>query len=375
MIENPSANQTKRVLHILATLNLGGAESRIMDLFRNQANSQLQHDFVIMTEDPCYYTAEVLDAGGVIHTVRNPRTSILGHMIDLYRLFKSEPKYDAIHAHTSFHAGICLFIAKCAGVKARVSHARNISTSTPSSFSRGLLLIGRTLISMFSTHRFAISKDAGEYLFGRANFEVIPNAFNFEKIKHKSEVTQKDRDDLGLLPGINIVAVARFYPVKNHAFMLLVLVELLKVRSDTYLHFVGDGELRNDIEQRVKQLGIQEHVIFWGRRRDVYQILPCFDLMLMPSITEGLGVAALEAQKAGVACLTSDALPEEADIGAGLYAKLPLSESASTWAKQCLSMVERDVASKAQLDSLYKQKGYELSYSEEKFYKAYSYDG
>ncbi|GLX83937.1 putative glycosyltransferase EpsF [Thalassotalea loyana] len=375
MIETPSDNQTKRVLHVLVTLNLGGAESRVMDLFRNQENSQLQHDFVIMTEDPCYYTNEVLESGGVIHIVRNPRQEFFSHIFDLYRLLIKSPKYDAIHVHTSFHAGICLFIAKCAGIKARVSHARNISTSTPSKFYKGMMCIGRTLISMFSTHRFAISKDAGKYLFGDRDFEVIPNAFHFEKIKHKSEVTQKDRDDLGLLPGINIVAIARFYPVKNHAFMLQVLVELLKVRSDIYVHFIGDGEYREEIELQVASMKLEEHVTFWGRRSDVYQILPCFDLMLMPSITEGLGVAALEAQKAGVACLTSDALPEEADIGAGLYAKLPLSEPASTWAKQCLSMIERDVASKAQLDSLYKQKGYELSYSEEKFYKAYSYDG
>ncbi|QOL26572.1 glycosyltransferase [Thalassotalea sp. LPB0316] len=372
---NNQPTKPKRVLHILVTLNLGGAESRVMDLFRNQDPALLIHDFAIMTPEKCYYSDEVAKANGVVHVVRNPRESLFGHIIDLYRVFTTQPQYNAVHAHTSFHAGLCLLLAKIAGIKARISHARNTSTSTPSIFVKAMLLLGRSLIRYSSTHRYAISNDAGNYLYGKTNFEVIPNAFNYQLIKHKSETTDSEKAALGIPQALNIVAVARFYPVKNHAFMLKVVDELKKVRSDVVLHLIGDGELKEEISRAANKLGLSQNVVFWGRRNDVYQLLPYFDVMLMPSITEGLGVAALEAQKAGVPCLVSDALPVEADINAGLFYKLSINEPPKLWAERCLSLIEVAVPSKEGLDTLFEQKGYSLKYSEEKFYKAYCYDG
>ena len=364
-----------RVLHILVTLNLGGAESRIMDLYRNQDSTTLTHDFAIMTDETCHFTDEVISTGGVIHVLTNPRKSMMKHVSDLYRLLKSVPKYDAIHAHTSFHAGICLMVAFFAGTRARVSHARNVSTSTPSAFSSLMLFAGRSLINLFATKRFAISKAAGRYLYGQADFTVVPNAFNYQLISHKEDINDDKAHVLGWTGGVHIVAVARFYPVKNHDFMIDILKAIVDKRNDVYLHLIGDGELKDEIKAKVERLGLSEHVRFWGKRNDVYQLLPYFDVMLMPSFTEGLGVAALEAQKAGLPCLVSDSLPTEVDIELGLCRRLSLDKSASVWAENCLSLLEITVPTKLALDEKFSARGFSLSYSEQQFYKAYRCEG
>ncbi len=364
-----------RVLHILVTLNLGGAESRMMDLYRNQDRTVLTHDFAIMTDETCHFTDEVILTGGVIHVLTNPRKSLIKHITDLYQLLKRVPKYDAIHAHTSFHAGLCLMIAFFAGTRARVSHARNVSTSTPSAFTSFMLFAGRSLINVFATKRFAISKAAGQYLYGDAEFTVVPNAFNYQSISHKEDLIDDKTQVLGIDGGVHIVAVARFYPVKNHHFMIDILKAMADQRDDVYLHLIGDGELKEDIETKVDGLGLSEHVRFWGKRNDVYQLLPYFDAMLMPSFTEGLGVAALEAQKAGLPCLVSDSLPEEVDIALGLCKRLSLDEPASVWAEQCLSLLDIPVPSKSVLDEKFSARGFSLSFSEQQFYKAYRCDG
>lgn len=364
-----------RVLHILVTLNLGGAESRMMDLYRNQDRAVLTHDFAIMTDETCHFTDEVISTGGVIHVLTNPRKSLIKHITDLYQLLKRVPKYDAIHAHTSFHAGLCMMVAFFAGTRARVSHARNVSTSTPSAFTSFMLFAGRSLINVFATKRFAISKAAGQYLYGDAEFTVVPNAFNYQLISHKEDLVDDKTEVLGIDGGVHIVAVARFYPVKNHHFMIDILKAMADQRDDVYLHLIGDGELKEDIKTKVDGLGLSEHVRFWGKRNDVYQLLPYFDAMLMPSFTEGLGVAALEAQKAGLPCLVSDSLPEEVDIELGLCKRLSLDEPARVWAEQCLSLLDIPVPSKSVLEEKFSARGFSLSFSEQQFYKAYRCDG
>lgn len=369
----PEGSTPKRVLHILVTLNLGGAESRTMDLFRNQDPAVLRHDFLVMTEEPGHFSEEVLANGGQIHVVRNPRQHLFGHIIDLYRLFKTHPQYDAVHAHTSFHAGLCLLIAKVAGIKARISHARNVNTSTPSAFFKMMLRLGRALINTNATTRFASSQAAGDYLYGEnSSFQVIPDAFNYHEVAHKSDVAAQQKPLLIDNGGINFVAVARFYPVKNHRFMVDVLKEMVALRDDVFLHFIGDGELKQEIETYVESLGLTKNVVFWGKRDDVYRILPFFDIMLMPSITEGLGGAALEAQKAGLPCLLSDTIPSEADLALGLCTKLPLSLPAKSWAETGLGLIDTDIPSKSTLDEAFEAKGFSLAYSERVFYEAYS---
>ena len=368
----------KRVLHVFMNLNLGGAESRIMDLFRSQNTDILVNDCVIMTKEHCYFVDEVLGRGGKIHVIDSPREGLLKNLWQLYRLLRKKPKYTAIHAHTSYYSGLCVFIAFLAGISARITHARNTSTGVNNLSTRFMLSLGRALCVIFATHRFAISKAAGKFLYGSAsngtvaNFDVIPNAFDFHSIRHQQSITQEDKIKYQLDPQVlNIVCVGRFYAVKNHRFLLDTVRCLANRRSNFRLHLIGDGELHTALQEQVKRLGLAGKVRFWGKRSDVAQLLALFDVMVMTSVSEGLGVAALEAQAAGLPCLLSTGIPEEADIGVGLCQYLALNVGHEVWSDAIEQQALVASVSKVDIDLQFEQRGYCLSTTRQRYLDAY----
>jgi len=137
------------------------------------------------------------------------------------------------------------------------------------------------------------------------------------------------------------------------------------------LHLIGDGELKNDIEKEVQVRHLGEHVRFWGKRSDVSQLLSLFDAMVMPSFTEGLGVAALEAQAAGLPCLLSNGIPKEADINAGLCQYAALNKGVEHWQKLLLGLLKTEPTSKKILDELFLKGGYTLDTTRQTYIKAY----
>jgi len=366
-----------KVLHLFANLNLGGAESRIMDIYRTQNEDLVINDFVIMTNEHCYFTDEVLSSGGTIHVIANPRNGLLRNLRALYTLLKKQNDYDAIHAHTSYYSGLCVFVAFLAGIKKRVTHARNKSTGDERLITKMLFFTGRLLANNFATSRLAISQDAGEFLYGKRvlkNFNVVPNAFNFSNIRHQqADSIGEDKHKYNIQPNvINIVAVARFYAIKNHNFMINLLSSLQRQGHRCCLHLIGDGDLRGEIEQQVKQAGLTAQVRFWGKRSDVPQLLALFDVMLMPSLSEGLGVSALEAQAAGLPCLLSSGIPHEADIGAGLCEYHALSAEINDWVDALLRLNKLVVPNKVEIDQLFEREGYTLSSTRATYLQAYS---
>ncbi|MBA6391629.1 glycosyltransferase [Colwellia sp. BRX10-3] len=357
-------------------LNLGGAESRIMDLFRSQDAEVLLNDFVIMTNEHCYFTDEVLAKGGNVHVIDSPRNGILKNLWQLYLLLRAKPQYTAIHAHTSYYSGLCVFIAFLAGISARITHARNTKTGFDNFSTRMMLSLGRVLSAIFATSRFAISTDAGNFLYGKksmqGHFEVVPNAFNFHNIRHKQEVSDDEKLKYAIdLKVLNIVCVGRFYAVKNHVFLLNVINELASEGDGFCLHLIGDGELNEILLAQVKCLGLENNVRFWGKRADVDQLLSLFDVMVMTSKSEGLGVASLEAQAAGLPCVLSTGIPQEADIGVGLCRYLDLSLPYEEWANAIQQQVLSAVVSKAEIDQKFEQRGYLLSATRQRYLDAY----
>ena len=368
---NNSAQQ--RVLHVFMNLNLGGAESRIMDLFRSQDANDLVNDFVIMTNEDCYFTDEVIAKGGQVHVIDSPRNSMIKSLWQLYQLLKVKPQYTALHAHTSYYSGLCVFIAFVAGISARITHARNTSTGADNLSTRIMLLVGRKLSAIFATSRFAISTDAGKFLYGnKAPFDVVPNAFDFRKIRHKQCVKEDEKLLYDLDPKVlNIVCVGRFYTVKNHFFLLDVIHKLAQKNNDFCLHLIGDGELNEAMQVQVQRLGLEKNVRFWGKRADVDQLLSLFDVMVMTSKSEGLGVAALEAQAAGLPCVLSAGIPLEADIGLGLCLYIDLSLPLDEWVYAIQRQALISPVSKVETDQKFERRGYNLSATRQRYLDAY----
>jgi len=183
------------------------------------------------------------------------------------------------------------------------------------------------------------------------------------------------RGELGIAPDAFVIGhVGRFFEPKNHSFLLEVTAEAAKREPRTVLLSVGDGPLRSQIEQKAISLGIRERVIFTGARADVFRLMQgAMDLFVFPSLFEGLGLALIEAQAAGLPCVISDVIPQDADVVPPLVRRMPLSAMPAAWVnailadksatlvpnqRECMQLLEQSTfnitASVAALEELYR---------------------
>ena len=130
--------------------------------------------------------------------------------------------------------------------------------------------------------------------------------------------------------------VGRFFPQKNHEFLIDIFNEVYKKDKNTILMLVGGGELQEKIEAKVRALGLEEAVRFVGIRSDVNYVMQGFDLFLLPSLYEGLPVTMIEAQAAGLNCIISDRVPKQCAITNNVEI-ISLSESVEQWAEKILN--------------------------------------
>ena len=191
-------------------------------------------------------------------------------------------------------------------------------------------------IPKHATSLFACGKDAGDWMFGGAPFEIINNAIDVAVYAYNAEARSKIRAELELGDKLVIGHVGRFSPQKNHPFLLEIFAALLKKEPDAVLLLVGGGEDMPKMQVKAHALGIAEHVRFLGVRSDVADLMQAMDVFVFPSLYEGLPVTMVEAQAAGLPCVISDKVPPECILTDGLVDILPLSAEPETWAAKIL---------------------------------------
>jgi glycosyltransferase involved in cell wall biosynthesis len=120
---------------------------------------------------------------------------------------------------------------------------------------------------------------------------------------------------------------------KNHSFLIDIFYEIRKCNKESVLLLVGDGELHPQIERKVRALNLQDCVVFTGLRSDVNELYQAMDVFVLPSLYEGLGMVAVEAQAAGLPCYISSEVPSEAILVPKQCKTLPLDVSPEIWAK------------------------------------------
>lgn len=362
-----------KVLQVFGSLNMGGAESRMMDIYRNIDQSEIKFDFVSLLSDKQFYEDEILALESKIYKIHSPREiGVLKHIKELRSCIRSD-HYSAVHAHTSYHCGIVMLAAWLEHVPIRITHARTTGSKSKSRFKNISVFMGRILINMFSTDKFAISKMAGEFLFGNRKFEVIPNAIEVIKYQKISENELFNlRKELNLQRSDFVIGqIGRFDPMKNHLFTIKWFNELLKTKPNSMLILVGDGNLKSDVINQVNYLKIQDNVVFTGIRSDVCRLLNVFDVLFFPSIFEGLGGVAIEAQAAGVPVVESDSIPSETDLDLGLVQRLSLDDDLMIWIEAVDKAKYIQRPSPSEINEKFCEKGYTISSAVNKLTKVY----
>lgn len=323
-----------RILHVLGRLDRGGAETMIMNIYRNIDRNKIQFDFIVHTADECAYDEEIIDAGGHIFNV--PRFSLknsIRYIIEWSRFFQKHQEYKIIHSHVRSTATIFLLIAKLYGLKT-IIHSHSVSNG------RGIISRIKTILSYplryICDYYFACSNEAGKWLFGENimqgdRFFLLNNAIDSDLFKFKLEKRDLIRKQLNIENKFVIGHVGRFCEVKNHIFLIEIFNEICLKNSNAVLLLIGNGELRKDIEQKVIDFGIEDNVMFLGVREDIPDILQVMDVFLFPSLFEGLGMVLIEAQVSGLKCIISETIPKEVEI-TDLIRVISLNDPPQHWA-------------------------------------------
>lgn len=330
-----------RILQIVPNMQAGGLETFIMNVYRNIDRSKVQFDFLVNYKEKKFYDDEIEKLGGKIYrfSLRNDN-NIIKYIKDLDKFFKEHKEYKVIHCHMASIGFIIFWIAKKNGVKIRIAHSHN--TNTENTLKGHLKRILIKPYKNLSTENFACSKEAGKFLFKNKKFEVIPNSIELEKFKYNEEYRKEIRNELSLQED-NLVYghVGRFCKQKNHRFLIEIFESIVNKNPKARLVLVGTGELGNEIKQLVKNKKIDDKVIFLGNRSDVNKIYSAIDCFIFPSKFEGLGIVLVEAQTAGLKCICSDIIPEEAKI-CDLYCQKSLKSSADEWAFEAMNLSKID---------------------------------
>lgn len=326
-----------RVLHVLGTTNLGGAESRIMELYRNMDREKVQFDFLVHTDKEGHYNAEIRELGGKIYHV--PRFYVKNYRMyrnALVSFFENHHDYAAVQGHMTSTASIYLPIAKKAGIPVTIAHARSAGVDKGI---KGLVTkIIRLPLKKRADYLFTCSEEAGVAVYGKKAVRqgkvwTIPNAIDTARFRFNFGVREKMRDELGLTNKFVIGHVGRFGFMKNHAYLIQVFYELCKMRDDAALVLIGKGELESEIRQKVQDLGLSKKVHFLGTRSNVEDYYQAFDYFVFPSTFEGLPGSVAEAQAAGLHCLVSDKVTREAAL-TDLAVYRSIEEPAVRWAQE-----------------------------------------
>ena len=323
-----------RVLHYGMSPNLGGIETYLLNLARTADPDRFHFDFLYtdLAQLPVF-ASELPDSK--FYGVTPRRVSPRRNRQDLDRLFADE-QFDILH----FHANTASYVepVKAAlrhGVKV-VYHSHNAGASR-SRRTRVLHQWNRRTLPWHRITKVAVSREAGRWMFGSRPFEVIHNGIDVDAFGFRPEARQRVREELGITPDALVVgSIAAFLPAKNHGFLLRVFGEVARQIPSARLLLVGDGPLEAQVRQQVRDLGLDQAVLFLGRRPDVPDLLSAMDVLLFPSLHEGLPLATIEAQASGLRCLLADTITPE--VGVTPQCRyLPLSASAKTWAQLLLT--------------------------------------
>lgn len=353
-----------RILHIVGTMDLGGAETFIMNLYRNIDRTKIQFDFLCHNRIEAKYTDEILSLGGKMYMVEGiSHVGFFKYQKNLYEFFKSHPEYKVVHSHQNDLNGLILKQAKLAGVSHRYSHLHTVFAS------KSLIKILRyKIFRLFFknnvTDAFACSIPSGKSFYRGnflKNFKFISNGINSHDFLYKSEIRTDARNAFLAFDGPVIGHVGRFDAVKNHTFILDVFNEFLKFQPSATLVLIGEGELFDEIKNKALKLGIDKNIRFLGARHDVAFLMNGMDVFLFPSILEGLPVTLVEAQASGLSIVASDSISDDSVL-TDLITRISLLESPKMWAQKIndvyLNSIERD---RSLFSNIIKEKGFDIS--------------
>jgi glycosyltransferase involved in cell wall biosynthesis len=330
------------VLHVLGSLNRGGVETWLIHVLEHMDQRRFRSDVMVHTEAPSVLDDAAIATGAKVLPCPL-RPNLIQYARAFRRVLKANGPYDVVHSHVHHFSGITLLIARLSGVPIRVAHSHSDTSALDRSASlwrRAYLAITQVLVNRNSTIRVGVTPETGVALYGESwthrstDHELL---YGIDLSPFDCELDRAAvREELGLpLESFVVGHVGRFCEVKNHRFLIEVFAALKRSVPEAKLLLVGSGDLRAEIEARVRSLGLESSVIFAGLRSDVPRIVRgAIDVLVMPSLYEGFPIVTIECQAAGVPLLMSDRIANKTDVVPGLTSHLSLAAPVEAWVSE-----------------------------------------
>ncbi len=363
-----------RVLQVIGIMNRAGAESLIMNLYRTIDRSLVQFDFVEHGNAPAVYDQEIQELGGRVY--RCPKFS--GKNLLTYRKWWEEffnlhdDEYEVIHGHIGSTASIYLSIAKKHGLFT-IAHSHN--TNGPLNAKQVLYRTLSYPTRHTADYFFSCSRQAGIDRYGKKiadnplKLSIMNNAVDTNKFAFNSEQRNRIRSLYGLDETKFVVGhVGRFAPAKNHDYLIEVFRSIHNKNQNAVLLMLGDGDLREHIENSVIEYGLYSHVIFAGVQENVNEYMSAMDVLVFPSIFEGLPVTLVEAQASGLPSFISENIPADAVIVPEIVSVLSLNEKPEYWAARINEYHSDD---RLQYAGIVKKRGFDVENNAQELMKFY----
>lgn len=331
-----------RVLHVLASMNIGGAETFIMNVYRNIDRNKVQFDFLLHTNKISAYNDEILALGGKIFCISPRNEGVLKNYIELNNFFKHNNEYRIVHQHLSSLSYVePLKFARKYGVPIRILHSHS-TREGGSFFHKYIHNLNKLSVEKVATNYFACSDLAAKWMFGKKqynsnNYDIINNGVSMEKFSFENDSRIEMRKTLGLDNKFIVGHLGNFVYPKNHEFIIQLFKKIKEQNPESILMLVGDGDLREKIEKNVAELGLRESVIFTGTRKEVQKYLWAMDVFVFPSHYEGFPVTLVEAQASGLPCVVSTNITRQVSITNDIYF-MDLKSGIEAWANKIIEL-------------------------------------
>lgn len=275
-----------------------------------------------------------------VSSIKNPIFKGIKKVFGTAQLLKRE-NIKIIHVDASTPYDVVLAVAaKMAGVPKIIFHAHNDNYERNITLRNCMQPLFRLLIPLTVTDYIAISEQAAKFLFPKKivkkkSYYLFKNGIDIPRYVYNEKIRKEYREKYNLNNKFVIGHIGRFVYQKNHEFLVDVFQEIKKNKTNAVLILIGTGELEIQIRKKVKDLKLENSVIFWGITEEVNYLMQAMDCFVFPSRYEGLGMVAIEAQCSGLPTIVSDVLPKEVEITKCLK-KIGLNESANEWANQII---------------------------------------
>lgn len=359
----------ERIAVIMGKMHSGGKKNLVMEYYRHIDRTNIQFDFICDDDSNAIPFEEIESLGGKVYVIP-PYQKLYANIKAIKKICK-ENKYRIAHGYNGTMNVFGLYAAWRAGVPIRINES--ISMAHSLDYKTILKNILKPFSRCFSTHYMANGEACGKWQFGKLYDEgkvsIFKTVINADENRYDSELRERCRKEFGIEDNIVIGHIGRLTVQKNTIFIIDIFNEIAKLEEKAKLLIIGDGELREEMISKIKDYGIEEKVLYLGRREDIKQFYNAMDCFLLPSLYEGLPVVGVEAECCGLPMFFSTEIPRESSACDELGMFVGLNKSAKEWAALILRKLRK--VNRKDHSAEIKEMGFDSATEADKLHKYY----